>query len=186
MLAKAFNLAEVWGWRPEGSNPTQHVQAYKMPKRERHLSPAELGRLSDVLAEAERTQAIKPEPIAAIRLLILTGCRLNEILKLRWGYVDFEGRCLRLPDSKTGPKTVPLNSAALELLSEIERRDGGPFVIPGRKGSHLRSLTGQWQRIRSSAGLEDVRLHDLRHYADIGISATPSRLSASTSACHYR
>ncbi len=172
LLAKAFNLAEVWGWRPEGSNPTQHVQAYKMPKRERHLSPLELGHLSEILAEAERTRAIGPEPIAALRLLILTGCRLNEILKLRWVDVDFDGRCLRLQDSKTGPKVVPLNSAALALISEIERQDDNPFVIPGRKaGSHLRSLNGPWQRIRSSAGLDDVRIHDIRHsYASFGVN----------------
>ena len=172
LLGKAFALAEVWGWRPEGSNPTQHVKAYKMQKRERHLSPAELGRLSEVLAEAERTQTISLEAISAIRLLILTGCRLNEILTLKWEWVDVDGRCLRLPDSKTGPKTVPLNSAALELLSAIERREGNPFVIPGKKpGSHLTALTGQWQRIRTAAGLEDVRPHDLRHsFASFGVN----------------
>ncbi len=172
LLATAFSLAEVWGWRPEGSNPTQHVRAYKLQKRERHLSPAELGRLAQVLTEAERLQSIGTEAITAIRLLIVTGCRLNEILKLRWEDVDFEGRCLRLPDSKTGPKTVPLNSAALELLSAIEHREGKPFVIPGKKpGSHLTSLKGQWPRIRASAGLEDVRIHDLRHtYASFGVN----------------
>ncbi|MCP3994683.1 MAG: site-specific integrase, partial [bacterium] len=172
LLAKAFSLAEVWGWRPEGSNPTQHVKAYKTQKRERHLSPVELGRLAEVLAEAERTQAIPRAPIAAIRLLLLTGCRLKEVLKLRWQDVDFEGRCLRLPDSKTGPKTVPLNSAALQLLSEIERLEGNPFVILGKKPkTHLTALTGPWQRIRTSANLEDVRLHDLRHtYASFGVN----------------
>ncbi|MCP3963423.1 MAG: tyrosine-type recombinase/integrase [bacterium] len=172
LLSKAFSLAEVWGWRPEGSNPVRHVQRYKVPKRERHLSATELSRLSEVLAEAERSGSVLPEAITAIRLLILTGCRRNEILELRWDYVDFEAGCLRLPDSKTGPKTVPLNSAALQVLSEIERRADGPFVIPGRKpGSHLHSLNSQWQRIRSAAGLEDVRLHDLRHsYASFGVN----------------
>ncbi len=172
LLAKAFSLAEVWGWRPEGSNPTQHVRAYKTQRRERHLSPAELRRLAEVLAEAERLQTTGPEVIAAMRLLILTGCRRNEILRLRWEEVDFEGRCLRLPDSKTGPKTVPLNSVALELLSEIERREGNPFVIPGKKvGAHLTSLNGQWPRIRAAAGLEGVRLHDLRHtFASFGVN----------------
>ncbi len=172
LLSKALNLAEVWGWRAEGSNPTKYVRAYKMTRRERHLSPAELGRLAEVLAEGERTQAVGREAMVAIRLLILTGCRLNEILKLRWEEVDFDGRCLRLPDSKTGPKTVPLSSFALELFSQLERRQGNPFVIPGRKaGTHLLSLNGPWQRIRSSAGLEGVRIHDLRHsFASFGVN----------------
>ncbi len=170
LLSSAFNLAEAWGWRPEGSNPVRQVQRYKLRKRERHLSPKELARLARVLAEAERQQSIPAAAIAAIRLLILTGCRRNEILELKWEYVDLEARCLRLPDSKTGPKTVPLNSAALELLSEIERRE--PFVIPGRRpGSHLHSLNSQWQRIRVAAGLEDVRIHDLRHsFASFGVN----------------
>ncbi len=79
LLAKAFNLAEVWGWRPEGNNPTQNVQRYKLTTSERHLSAAELGRLSEVLSEAQRTQSETPEVIAAFRLLILTGCRRGSI-----------------------------------------------------------------------------------------------------------
>ena len=93
-------------------------------------------------------------------------------MTLRWADVDVDGRCLRLPDSKTGPKTIPLNSAALELLSEIERQDENPFVIPGRKrGRPLTSLQSQWERLRSRAGLEDVRIHDLRHsFASFGVN----------------
>lgn len=172
LLSKAFSLAEVWGWRPEGSNPTRHVKGYKMPKRERYLSPAELARLSEILVEGERTESISQEPVSAIRLLILTGCRLMEILALKWEYVDFEGHCLRLPDSKTGPKVVPLNSAALQVLAGIDRREGSTWVIPGQKpGSHLQSLKSQWRRIRREAGLEDVRIHDLRHtYASFGVN----------------
>jgi integrase len=171
ILSKAFNLAEVWGWRREGSNPCRHVQLYKIKSRERFLSDSELGRLSETLAEAERLQTEKPQVIAALRLLVLTGCRVSEILKLRWEDVDFERRCLTLPDSKTGPKTVYLNAPALQVLARIERVDGNEHVIPGRyEGTPLTSLDSMWKRIRRRAGLEDVRVHDLRHsFASFGV-----------------
>jgi integrase len=102
--------------------------------------------------------------IAAIRLLLVTGCRLNEILTLRWDYLDMEGLCLRLPETKTGAKVVQLSAPALEILSNIERRDGNPYVIVGQKrGSHLVNAQKPWRYIRTQASLDDVRLHDLRH-----------------------
>jgi integrase len=171
LLHKAFNLAEVWGWRPEGTNPCRHVRRYKQEKRERYLSATELGRLSDVLAEAERAKSENPYAIAAIRLLILTGCRRNEILSLRWKDVDFERRCLHLPDSKTGPKDVPLNGAALQVLAELDRVEGSPWVIPGRRGKHRHSLRKIWIRIQQQVDIEDVRVHDLRHtFASFGVN----------------
>ena len=171
ILSKAFNLSEVWGWRREGSNPCRHVQRFRTRKRERFLSEHELARLSEVLAEAERLHGESPQVIAAVRLLILTGCRVSEILKLRWKDVDFERRCLHLPDSKTGPKTVYLNAPALEVLAGIERLDGNAFVLPGRlPGQPLASLRSSWERLRQRAGLEEVRVHDLRHsYASFGV-----------------
>src|SRR5512132_2455942 len=105
LVSKMMNLAEKWGLRPDGSNPCRHVEKYKEAKRERFLSAEELTRLGDVLAEAERTTMESPSVIAAVRLLVLTGCRLSEVLTLRWAFVDFAGACLRLPDSKTGAKT---------------------------------------------------------------------------------
>ncbi len=170
-LSKAFNLAEIWGWRPEGSNPCRHVQKFKRVKRERFLSDQELGRLSQALAEAERTRSESPQVVAALRLLILTGCRVGEILGLRWEDVDFERHCLHLPDSKTGPKTVYLNGPAVQLLAEIEPLGGNPYVLPGRlEGKHVASLQIPWKRIRRAARLEDVRVHDLRHsFASFGV-----------------
>jgi integrase len=170
VLSKAFNLAEVWGWRQDGSNPCRHVQRYREEKRERYLSPTELGRLDDALVEAADAQLETAAAIAAIRLLILTGCRVGEILTLQWSEVDFEQKCLRLADSKTGRKTVYLNTAALQVLAGIERADENPYVIEGSKpGNHLVGLTRTWFRIRRRAGLAEVRLHDLRHtYASIG------------------
>ncbi|NJL26449.1 MAG: integrase arm-type DNA-binding domain-containing protein [Thermoanaerobaculia bacterium] len=116
LLSKAFNLAEIWGWRPEGSNPCRHVGRYKEEGRERYLSESELARLGEVLVEAEESWGTTPQAVAAVRLLILTGCRSSEILTLRWEDVDFERRCLHLPDGKTGKRTVLLNAGALQVL----------------------------------------------------------------------
>ena len=102
--------------------------------------------------------------IAAVRLLILTGCRLNEIMKLKWEYVDLNGNALRLPDSKTGAKIVHLGQPAVEVLEDIERIEGNPWVIVGKKpGAPLIDLQPFWQRVRARAGLKDARIHDLRH-----------------------
>jgi len=170
VLSKAFNLCEIWGWRPDGSNPTRHVPRFPENRRERFLSEAELLRLAEALNEVERLRLEEPASIAAIRLILLTGCRSGEIKGLRWSEVDFQRRCLRLADSKTGRKTVYLNSAALQILADIEQEDDNPHVIVGAKpGSHLVGLSRPWFRIRKRAGLDDVRLHDLRHtYASVG------------------
>ena len=171
LVSHMLNVAEKWGQRPDGSNPCRHVEKFKERKRERYLSASELLRLGEVLAEAERTRTELAGAIAAIRLLIFTGCRRGEILTLRWEHVDFEKECLRLPDSKTGARIIHLNAPALEILSVAERQDGNPYVIVGGKpGAHLVNLKKPWQRIRAQAELDDVRLHDLRHsFASVAV-----------------
>lgn len=164
LLSKMFSLAEEWGELPTGSNPCRGVRKFKEAKRERYLSPEEVERLWRTLEAMERERAI-PAPMAAlVRLLMLTGCRLGEINTLKWDYVDLARQCLLLPDSKTGRKTVTLSTAAAELLTQIPRMKDNPHVIPGsRPGAYLIGVEHIWQRIRKRAGLEDVRLHDLRH-----------------------
>jgi len=171
LISHMLNVAEKWGLRPDGTNPCRHVEKYRERKRERYLSAQELSRLGEVLAEADRMRTELPGALAAIRLLIFTGCRRGEILTLRWDHVDFENQCLRLPDSKTGAKTVHLNAAALAVLSKLERQPGNPFVVVGaRPGSHLVNLKKPWYRIRRAADIEDVRLHDLRHsFASVAV-----------------
>jgi len=170
VLSKMFNLAEQWGWRPDGSNPVRHIDRYRIASRERFLSLQEFARLGNVLVEEERMQGVFPSIINAIRLLIVTGARLSEILELRWDAIDFERSCIRLQESKTGAKTIFLSAAALELIRSIERLPDNPYVIVGHKpGTHLVHIHHQWYRIRAKAGLDDVRLHDLRHsYASVG------------------
>ena len=159
VLSKMFSLAEVWGWRPDGTNPCRHVKRYKEHKRERFLSPEETERLGQVLREAEEEM---PSAVAAFRLLLLTGCRMSEIRDLRWEYVKDD--CIELPDAKTGGRVVPLGPEARAVLSAIPRDEDNPWVIAGRlPGSHLTDLQRPWRRIRKQAGLEDVRIHDLRH-----------------------
>ena len=159
VLSKMFSLAEVWGWRPDGSNPCRHVKRYKEHKRERFLSPEETERLGQVLREAEEEM---PSAVAAFRLLLLTGCRMSEIRDLRWDYVKND--CIELPDAKTGGRVVPLGPEARAVLSSIPREEDNPWVIAGRlPGSHLTDLQRPWRRIRKQAGLEGVRIHDLRH-----------------------
>ena len=152
VISKMFNLAELWGLRPDGSNPRRHIRKYPEEKRERYLSPAELAALGEALSLAEQEGVEDPYAIAAIRLLIFTGCRLNEIMTLKWEYADFEARCLRLPDSKTGARLVHLGAPALEVLSGLERRSDNPWVICGRKASARRTdLQPPWQRFRRRA-----------------------------------
>ena len=105
-----------------------------------------------------------PPAVAAIRLLMLTGCRSSEILNLRWDDVDRTAGELRLRDTKTGPRMVPMTAAALDVLDAIPRSPGIPWVIPAQKGrGRLSSLYHYWRPIRARAGLDDVRIHDLRH-----------------------
>ena len=105
-----------------------------------------------------------PSAIVATRLLILTGCRLGEIMTLRWEHVDIAGKALRLPDSKTGAKVVHLGQPAIDVLKNIARLQDNPWVIVGAlPGSRLSDLQPFWQRVRARAGLKDVRIHDLRH-----------------------
>jgi integrase len=164
VLSKMFNLAEVWGLRPDGSNPCLHVKKYTEQKRERFLSPEEFAKLGQVLRDVERDGSETPAAIAAIRLLMLTGCRLGEIMTLKWDHVDTKARELRLPESKTGAKVVHFGQTAADILDGIERLDGNPFVVTGKVDGHrLTDLQYPWRRIRAKAGLNDVRIHDLRH-----------------------
>jgi integrase len=164
VLSKMFNLAEVWGLRPDWSNPCLHITKYVEHKRERFLDANEIAALGKALREVEQHGSETQSAVDAIRLLMLTGCRLGEIMTLEWAHVDLKAQELRLPDSKTGAKIVHLGKAAAKLLKGIKKVEDNPYVVTGRKeGSHLTDLQHPWRRIRAKAGLDDVRIHDLRH-----------------------
>ena len=117
---------------------------------------------------------LDPYAVAAIRLLVLTGARLREILHAKWQHIDFERSVIFLPDSKTGRKTLYLSAAALDVLSGLPRIEDNPHVIAGAKdGAPRADLKKPWRAVTKIAGLEGVRLHDLRHsFASIGAGAS--------------
>ena len=148
---------------PGGRNPCKAVNHYREQSRERFLSQDEYRSVGAALRQAEADGSMWPPAIAAIRLLMLTGCRKSEILTLRWDDVDRTAAEFRLRDGKRGPRMVPLTTPVLKVLDGIERIEGNPWVIRSRKpGIHLPDLTYYWNRIQARAGLDGVRIHDLR------------------------
>ena len=166
VLSLIFREAELLGHRPEASNPCRGLRRYRPKGRERFLTDDEIRRLGRSLVEAEGTE---PEATAAIRLLLLTGCRSGEILSLRWR--DYRDANLFLADSKTGPRVVWLSRPARRVLDALPRR--GRFVFPGKRRGQPRTdnwLRPLWNQIRTEAQLDDVRPHDLRHsYATLAL-----------------
>ena len=166
VLARILDVAAEEGLRSPGApNPARSVERYKVRRLERFLSEEEFRRLGRVLdAASAGAGGASPAAIAAIRLLVLTGCRRSEILGLRWEHVDLGAGELRLPDSKTGARLVPLSPAAAEVIAGLPRVAGDPWLIPGRSpGAPLKNLQYPWEILRARAGLDDVRIHDLRH-----------------------
>ena len=159
------------------ANPVRGVKKPPTRRMERFLSDAELARLGEALT-AEAAATNDPYPAAAIRLLLLTGCRKSEILGLQWDWIKPELGMIFLPDSKTGQKPIYLNAPALEVLAKLPRQEGNPHVICGRRdGGAYVNLHGVWCRVRKAAALPDVRLHDLRHsFASIGAAGNNSLL----------
>jgi integrase len=199
LASHIFSMSEKWGIAPSGSNPCRGIDRFPENERERFLSEDELIGLGETLrvaasgyqtvdwstySRADGFTRRSPEDwraIAAIQLLLFTGARTNEILTLRWVWIDWRLGIARLPDSKTGPKTLFLPEPALRLLEELRARvqcdyPRSPFVLPGDRGvTNFQGLFGAWQRIRTIARLKDLRLHDLRHvYASTAVSSGDS------------
>ncbi|WP_430403144.1 tyrosine-type recombinase/integrase [Hyphomonas sp.] len=170
-LSKMFNLAELWGYREEGKNPTRHIPKYKEVKRERFLSAEEIAKLWATLDSGVENGSESIFVASAFKLLLLTGCRLSEIRLLKWAYLQ-DGTML-LPDSKTGPRRIPISPACRKIIDSIPTLPDNPYVICGDvAGKPNTDLQKPWRRIRKAAGLSDVRIHDLRHtYASWSIAA---------------
>ena len=158
VVSKAFALAERWRWRPLNSNPCAHVDAFPESPVQRILEPDEV---AAVWREIDGPDVL-PSASALFRLLMLTGCRSGEWRKALWSWVDLDGAVLRLPDSKTGAKVVPLSPDVVTLLRSLPR--SSIYVLPGVKGGPLGGHRRIWLRILKRAGVTDrVRIHDLRH-----------------------
>jgi integrase len=136
---------------------------YRERKLERYLSEPEIAQAAEGIAAAERSGKIGPYAAAGVRLALLTGARSGEITAAQWSHVNWERRLIRLPDSKTNePRTIHLSEAALEVLRGVPRV--GPYIVAGaRDGEPYKNLGRAWIIARGYAGLNDVRLHDLRH-----------------------
>lgn len=183
LLSCVMTKAEAWGYRPQQSNPCHRIRRFKERKIERYLTGEERARLAAALERAERAPKghpdyVTPGAIVAIRLLEHTGARCGEIVGLQWSMIHLEpgplGERIELPDSKTGAKIIPLSGPAVALLCELARKrvkgeaDGAPrspWVCTSETGARLGNIERSWRAIRKRAGLEDVRLHDLRHSA---------------------
>ena len=160
VLSVMMRMAELWGYRPHNSNPCKNTRRYKTPPKERFLAPEEMARLNAVLT---RDEFHCPREVAAIRLMLLTGCRAGEIVSLEWDWI--KGKRILLPDSKSGPRTVWLSSAPRAVIDAIPRySDDCRLLFPSRPPHRPTTMvTHHWARIRREAGLDGLRLHDLRH-----------------------
>ncbi len=159
-LSKMFELAKDWNYLDHSdSNPAKGIKLFKEIKRDRWLTHNELPALIEAVDKEQNLYAR-----IAIWLYLLTGVRKTELLTSKWSDVDFERKELRLSDTKAGRvHYVPLNEAAMDLLSRVPRLQDNPYIIPGSiKGKHLVNIAKPWGRIRKEAKLEDMRLHDLR------------------------
>ena len=166
VLSVIMAQAEVYGYRPGNSNPCKGLRRYRRKGRERFLSDAEIRRLGDALS---RHEPDRPLLTAMVRLLLLTGCRSHEIRTLQWR--DFRDGRLYLRDSKTGPRTVWLSSPSRDVLTGLPRTSCWIFPSLRSEGPVSETVVSRfWRQVRSDAGLEDVRLHDLRHtYASVAV-----------------
>ncbi len=165
LLSGIFSRAERWGIRPPGSNPCRPIGRSKEGGIHDPLSADERQALERVLIEAEQHPKGHPDyiqtgAITAIRLLTWTGCRPAEIVTLEWEHVDLEARCLRLPDSKTGERIVPLSRPAVALLRGLNRTSY--LVCPNERGNVHQNLGQSWRAVRKRAGITS-RLYGLRH-----------------------
>lgn len=168
LVSKAMGLAEKWGWRPEHSNPAKGIERYSEKGRKRYLTYDELVALSLALKPFSQSEVPVERAFAGlVLLLILTGARLREIMTARRVWID--GDFLRLPDSKgrlnsDNSKKIYLPARAQEIIAELPRVQGNPFLIIGRrKGRHLVNPTKMWNRLMDSAQIDDFTRHDLRH-----------------------
>ena len=164
IVAKLLSLAVEWGLREAGPNPCRAVRKYKTRPRERFLTEEEYRRLGRAVDELEAKGKVSRHAAAAVRLLVLTGCRRNEVLELRWDDVDRTVGELRLRDGKTGGRMVPLTPAVQGVLDGLPRVPDNPWAIAGQKpGARLTNVNDPWLIVRARAGLDGVRIHDLRH-----------------------
>ena len=166
LLSKLLNLAEEWEWR-EGVNPCRHITKFKERPRQRFLTGDEIKAVRAASTNLVSDGEITAGAANILELLLLTGARSSELASAQWPWVNWDMQMIELPDSKTGAKPIYLSDAAILVLRQQHARSKEQqFIYPGRsKGKHIHNLRKPWSRICKEAGLEGVRVHDLRHTA---------------------
>jgi integrase len=187
-LRRMFGMAEVWGYRPDGTNPTRHIPKYPQKGRTRLITDDELRKLFAYLDRADMEGLEHPFLTLAIRLQFAFAARRSEILDLQWEWVDFANRRVVWPDSKTGGMSKPLSTEAIGLLRSAPRVEGSPYVVPAIFGPP-RPMPGPtyshgWTRILERAGLPHCGTHAIRHRAatDIANSGVPLKVGMALTA----
>lgn len=168
LLGSIFSFAVARGFL--SSSPVIGVKRYPDRNSQRFLSPSQLVNLGVALSKVAADS--NPNGVIIIKILAFTGARKSEISRLRWNEVDLDHRCLRLEDSKTGPKIIPLGPPTLELLNALFVERQTQWVFPARDGrGPFAGLEKIWNRVRNLAGYPNLRIHDLRHsYASMGLA----------------
>jgi integrase len=176
ILSKFFNWCEKNGYRDRGSNPVTGLEKYKEEKIEDFLTSDQLAALGTALSALEKNGIILPLPAAALRLLMLTGMRLMEVLSLRWEYLDLEAGTAKLPDSKTGFKIVPLSAPAVDIFKSLTAHSDYVFPSATSASGHMEGLVQPWKFLKANAELKGRwRIHDLRHaFASIMVNSGSS------------
>ena len=187
-VRKMFNMAEVWGMRPDGSNPSRHVPKFPERGKTRLITDAELKRLYAYLSKAEDEGLEHPFILLAIRLQFEFAARMSEILKLEWAWVDLDNRRVEWPDSKTGGMSKPMSAEAVRLVEAAPRLEKSPYVCPSildpNRPMPKHTYYKGWQRILGRAGLPRIGTHGIRHRAatDIANSGIPVKVGMALTA----
>jgi integrase len=183
-----FNMAEVWGYRPDGSNPCRHIPKFPERGRTKLINNAELKRLFAYLDRADAEGLEHPFLTLAVRLQFAFAARRSEILNLEWSWIDFENRRVVWPDSKTGGMSKPLSAEAEELLENAPRLEDSPFVVPSifdpERAMPDHTYSAGWRRMVERAGIPHCGTHAIRHRAatDIANSGVPVKVGMALTA----
>lgn len=187
-VRKMFNMAEVWGLRPDGSNPCRHVPKYPERGKTRLITDEEMRKLFEYLDRADTEGLEHPFILLAIRLQFEFAARMSEILQLEWAWVDFDNRRVVWPDSKTGGMSKPMSAEALRLFETAPRLEDSPFVCPSVFDPKLpmskHTYYQGWRRILQRAGLPHIGTHGIRHRSatDIANSGIPVKVGMALTA----
>ena len=169
LISKMMNLAEKWNYRQLYSNPCRHIDRYKEKGREVYLTMDQIEKIGLVIKDLEKTESLYI--LSAIKILLFTGRRTGEILTLKWDYIDFKNFRMNLPDTKTGKKSFRFSPTVHQILSSLPDKEGYVFksIIGNKRVTTVRHI---WRKICKLAGIENVRVHDLRHtYASLAVQS---------------